>query len=306
MIPCVVPYYKKPLKLRKCKKHLKAQTMPVRVHVENDSRKSSGYTATVNRGLRYWLNRASEWNYIVVNDQDMYLDSNAIEELYKFLEAHPKCGIAVCLQRIEDRPSFVLGGGLDCYPSGNQMEIHISYYEEGGRPVWWGDTACMMVRKECMWDIGVMDENFRFICSDSDYTLTARSKGWEVWTPNASGVHQRGQAHPKTYEGQSNEEMLKNPIIQQMNRDRMMFGKKWITGEYYKILMREDEKPIFIIKDNAIIPSDGQGEETAILKEQWLKERARRDIAEKKGEKYVPKPDAATKRLRNFAKAIGV
>lgn len=306
MIPCVIPYYKKLFRLSKCKKHLKAQTMPVRIHVENDSRKSSGYTATVNRGLRYWLNRSFEWNYITVIDQDMYLDKNAIEEMYNFLESHPKCGIAVALQRIEDRPMFVHGGGLDCYPSGTQIEIHISYYEESGKPIYWGDVACMMVRKECMWDIGVMDENFKFICSDSDYTLTARTKGWEVWTPNAAGIHQRGQAHPKTYEGKSKEQILHNPIMQQMKRDQRMFERKWITGEYYNILKWEKDKPIFIIKDNVIIPAEGQGEEVTALKEKWLKEKSARDKVEKKGQEYIPKPDAETERLRSAAKAIGV
>ena len=306
MIPCIIPYYKARFKLRKCRKHLKAQTMPVRVHVENDSRKSSGYTAAVNRGLRYWLARPDEWNYIVVIDQDMYLDPNAVENMYNHLEGHPKCGIAVALQRLPNRPMFVQGGGIDCYPVGTQMQLHISYYEKQARPVFWGDVACMMVRKECMWDIGVMDENFRMICSDSDYTLTARSKGWEVWTPNAAGVHLRGQAGPKTYEGMTQEELRKNPMILQMNRDRRMFERKWITGEYYKILKHEQNKPIFIIGANNVVPCDGQSEDAERLKERWLKEIKQRDRAEKKGETYEPRLDAGTKRLINFGKALNV
>lgn len=304
MIPCVIPYYKALFRLRKCKKHLKAQTMPVRVHVENDSRKSSGYTAAVNRGLRYWLNRASEWDYIMVCDQDMYLDTNAVENMYKFLESHSSCGIAVALQREGDRPSFVLGGGLDCYPVGVQMELHISFYELEGKPCWWGDIACMMVRKECMWDIGVLDENFVFICSDSDYTLTARSKGWEVWTPNAAGIHQRGQAHPDNYNGKSQEKIDNHPIIQQMRRDTEMFRRKWIGSEYYKILKYEENKPIFIMKQNIIIPASGQSEDAEKLKEKWLKEKVERDKTEKQGKVYRPKPDEATQRLINFAKAL--
>ncbi|MHC4316724.1 MAG: glycosyltransferase family 2 protein [Planctomycetota bacterium] len=291
------------LRLRKCKKHLKAQTMPVHVHVENDSRKSSGYSATVNRGLRHWLDRCSEWNYIVVCDQDMYLDPNAIENLYVHLESHPKCGIAVCLQRIEDRPMFVHGGGIDCYPVGSQLQLHISYYEKEAKPVWWGDIACMMVRKECMWDIGLLDENFRYICSDSDYTLTARSKGWEIWTPYAAGIHIRGGSHPKSYEGKSQNQIMKDPLVHQMKRDQEMFKKKWLDSGYYKILKYEDDKPIFIIRSGVILPCDGQGDAIDELKEKWLKEKRQQDKKEKA--EFVPQPDAATKRIRNFARAVG-
>ncbi len=305
VIPCVVPYYKGLLKFRKCKKHLKAQTMPVHVHMVNDSRKASGYTAAVNRGLRYWLNRASEWNYIMVCDQDMYLDSNAVENMQKFLESHPKCGIAVCLQRIPERPSFVHGSGIDCYPVGTLLQCHISYYEKEGKPCWWGDVACMMVRKECMWDIGLLDENFVFICSDSDYTLTARSKGWEVWTPGAAGVHLRGKAAPKEYENKTPEQMGKNPIVQQMSRDRDMFARKWLDSEYFRILKYEENKPIFIIRGNNVIPCDGQGEEADDLKEKWLKELRKRNRIENRGGSYVPTLDAGTKRLISFGKAIG-
>lgn len=304
MIPCVIPYYKALLRLHKCKKHLKAQTMPVKIHVVNDSRKGTGYTATVNRGLRFWLNRASEWDYIVVCDQDMYLDNNAIEEMYKFLESHPKCGIAVCLQRLEGRTDFVDGSGIECYPIGNQLQCHISYYEKGAKPCWWGDVACMMVRKECMWDIGLLNENFRFICSDSDYTLTARSMGWEVWTPNAAGFHQRGKAAPKEYEGKTIKQISRNPIMKQMNRDREMFARKWLGSEYYQILKYEENKPIFIIRGNNVIPCDGQGEDADDLKERWLKELRKRNRIEKNGGKYTPTLDAGQKRLMNFGRAM--
>ena len=282
MIPVVIPYYKKRLRLHKCKKHLKAQTLPVKVHIVNDNRKHSGYTAAVNRGLRYWLNRACEWDYIVVLDQDMYLDPDAIEHLQKCMETHRQCGIAVALQRIKDRPMFVQSGGRDCYPVGVVEEAHISYYSDRDLPVFWGDVACMMVRKECMWDIGVMDENFTFICSDSDYTMTARSKGWEVWCPGgALGIHEKGQAHPSTYEHLSVEEMRKTPMVQQMHRDMTFFEKKWITAGYYDILKFEENKPIFIVKGGIVIPSDGQSLEVEQLKKEWLKEKEVLETQEK-------------------------
>lgn len=257
MIPAVIPYYKKLGRLLKCKRHLNKQTMPVTIHVVNDNKRHSGYTAAVNRGLRHWLARP-QWNYLVVLDQDMYLDRDAVKTMYEFMESHPKCGIAVALQQKTDNPLIVQGGGADCYPVGCVQEAHISYYENP-RPLFWGDLACFMIRRECLWDIGVMDENLRFICSDSDYCLTARSKGWEVWIPaGAKGVHQKGQAHPDTYKNMTEEEMKDVPILQQMGRDQTFFKEKWIDSGYYHILKFEKEKPVFIIKDGSIAPASGQ------------------------------------------------
>lgn len=277
MIPAVIPYYKKMLRLRRCKKCLKAQTLPVNVHVVDDNRKHSGYTAAVNRGLRYWLNR-SDWDYIMVLDQDMYLDSDAVEHLQKCMEQHPQCGIAVALQKKKDRPMFVQGCGRDCYPLGLLEEAHISYYEDRDMPVFWADTACMMIRRECMQDIGVLDENMKFICSDSDYCFTARSKGWEVWIPGkAMGIHEKGQAHPDTWEHLSSEAMREVPIIQQMRRDMEFFEKKWVTSGYYEILKFEENKPIFIIRDGVVVPSDGQSLKVEEMKQDWLKQKQERE-----------------------------
>lgn len=285
MIPIVIPYYKKLGRLLKCKRHLRKQTMAGVIHIVNDNARHSGYTAAVNRGLRYWLNRASQWDYIVVLDQDMYLDPDAIKIMFEFMESRPKCGIAVCLQQRKDNPLIVQGGGFDCYPVGLVEEGHISYYEND-KPIFWGDLACFMVRKECIWDIGLLDENFRFIASDSDYTLTARSKGWEVWIPaGAKGVHQKGAAHPSTYKNLSTEETNKVPIVQQMARDQLVFEKKWVNPEFYTILRHEKKKPIFIIKEGKAILCEGQPYTAKEMKKDWLRkeenvvggERAKRD-----------------------------
>lgn len=78
--------------------------------------------------------------------------------------------------------------------------------------------------------IGLMDENFVFIGSDSDYSFTARSRGWEVWRIGAArGVHQHGASGDSGDEGV---ELLKA-------KDMVYFGNKWLTGGVYKSLAFE-------------------------------------------------------------------
>lgn len=265
MIPVVIPYYKERKRLRRCRKQLKAQTVKdrIEVHIINDSRRSSGYTAAVNRGLRHFLAKPSGWDYIVILDQDMYLDPDAIEQLKKTLDAHPKCGVAVTIQRLYDRPFFVQAGGLDCLPAGTIETAHMTYFTED-RPIFWGDIACCMIRKECLWDTGVLDENFRFICSDSDYTLTARTKGWEVWIcGHARGIHQKGFSASEEVKAEKDKKTERpDAIFEQMGRDQQLFRAKWEGSGYYKILKFEDDKPIRIIKQGEVIDIQKGGDVT--------------------------------------------
>lgn len=250
MIPIVIPYYKNRKRLRLCRKHLKKQTVNgLDVHVVNDSRKASGYTKAVNRGLRHYLAKPHGWDYIVVLDQDMYLDPDAIEQFVKFMDTHPHCGVAVALQRLYDRPVFAQGGGHDCIPVGVVEEAHITFYTKD-TPVFWGDIACCMIRKECLWDIGLLDENFNFVCSDSDFTLTARSKGWEVWVPHkVRGIHQRGDA--------AAEKKSSPHLMKQIGQDIALFRLKWEKSDYYNVLKYEPTKPIFTIRDGEFVQPGG-------------------------------------------------
>jgi GT2 family glycosyltransferase len=255
MIPVVIPYYRAKKRLRKCRKHLKTQTIKDRleVHIVNDSRKGSGYTAAVNRGLRHYLAQPNGWDYIVVLDQDMYLDPDAIEQFVKCMDSHPKCGVAVALQRLYDRPVFAQGGGHDCIPVGVVEQMHITYFTED-TPAFWGDIACCMIRKECLWDTGLLDENFNFVCSDSDYTLTARSKGWEVWiAAEVKGIHQRGEAAPEP-----DMDLINNPprLYNQIRKDCDLFRAKWEKSDYYELLKYEDHKPVYVIRRGEITPCD--------------------------------------------------
>jgi len=213
----------------------------------------------------------------------MYLDNDAAEHLHKLLESNSRIGIAVALQRIKERPCFVQGGGCECYPTGTIEQSHYTYYTED-KPIFWGDIACAMIRKECMWDCGVLDENFIFVCSDSDYTLTARSKGWEVWLAcEARGIHEKGQSFPR-YDEKGDQIRPAEKIYNQIARDSATFGCKWVNGGYYNFLRYtegDDDKPIFIFRKGELVPASGQRIEILTPEQtEQAKKRQRRDFAD--------------------------
>ena len=59
----------------------------------------------------------------------------------------------------------------------------------------WINFASVMLRREMIRHIGVLDENMFLLYSDSDYCYWARYRGWEVWyTPDSKVLHRLGGA----------------------------------------------------------------------------------------------------------------
>jgi len=228
MIPVIIPYYKNEDHLNKCISHLKKQTVQVEIYVRDNNKENIYFTAAVNEGIRNYLNY--ECDYIVILNQDMYLDTLALENMKEFMDSNPLCGISVPLQLDYTNPNNVIfAGGKEAFPSGKHQNGPLMEFKKN-EMILWGNGACMMIRKEMIQEIGLFDKNYLFIGSDSDYCFTARSRGWQVWRiANAKGIHQCGAS------GESpdiNIELIKI-------KDMIYFGNKWLTYELYKDLSYE-------------------------------------------------------------------
>ena len=230
MIPVIIPSYKKEEQLEKCIAHLKNQTAEVEIFIRDNSVDNIYFTAAVNEGIKKYLNQNCD--YIIILNQDMYLQPNAVEEMIKFMDAHPQCGIGAPLQLHDENPNFVIcAGGLQAFPFGKHLHGTLSEFTQD-QQIFWANGACMIFRKKMIQEIGLLDKNFVFLGSDSDYCFTARSRGWQIWTiASAKGIHEYGAsgagADAKT-------DMLKI-------NDMLYFGKKWLTGEVYKKLSCEGQ-----------------------------------------------------------------
>ncbi len=231
MIPVIIPYYKKKHQLEKCIAQLKNQTIPVEIFVRDNSEDNIFFTAAINEGIRKFLNQNCQ--YIIILNQDMYLESIAVEEMVKFMDSHPLCGIGTPLQLHPLKQNYVIcAGSYEAFPFGTHQHGPLSAFTEGA-PLYWGNGACMILRKAMIQEIGLMDKNFVFLGSDSDYCFTARSRGWQVWRiVNARGIHEHGASGAV-----ANLEIT----ILKLN-DMIYFGKKWLTAGLYKELAYEGEK----------------------------------------------------------------
>lgn len=231
MIPVIIPYYKKKYQLDKCIAHLKNQTTPVEIFVRDNSEDNIFFTAAINEGLRKFLSQ--NCRYIIILNQDMYLESIAVAEMVKFMGAHPLCGIGTPLQLHHQRQNYVIcAGSYEAFPFGVHQHGPLSAFVEDA-PLYWANGACMILRKAMIQEIGLMDQNFVFLGSDSDYCFTARSRGWEVWRiANARGIHEHGASGA----------VADLEITTLKLNDMIYFGEKWLTGGLYKTLAYEGEK----------------------------------------------------------------
>lgn len=219
MLPVIIPYYKKPEQLEKCLTALNAQTYPVEKFVRDNNRDNVYFTAAVNEGILKYLD--SDCKYMLLLNQDMYLEPNTVRELVDFMDAKPECGIAAPLQISCRNPeNVVCAGGLDAFPEGRHEYGLLSQFTVN-RQIVWANGACMMLRKEMIREIGIMDKNFILICSDSDYCFTAKSRGWKIWSVvSARGTHEHGVSGTTT---DYNMERIKL-------KDIIYFGNKWLYG----------------------------------------------------------------------------
>jgi len=231
MIPVIIPYYRQKEKLDKCVAHLKNQSVDVEIFIKDNDIDNTYFTAAINQGLKKYLIQPDE--YIVILNQDMYLESVAIERMMTFMDSHPDCGIGAPLQIDKENPEYVIfAGGLDAFPTGKHQHGPLSEFG-GDEEILWANGACMILRKEMIQEIGLLDENYMFIGSDSDYCFTARARGWQIWRIfGARGIHDSDKSA-----------RLSEIDIEKIKiKDMVYFGKKWLTGELFKEMAYEGEK----------------------------------------------------------------
>lgn len=232
----IIPYYIDTRALEKCKATLKASTFNnFEIFIRDNSEDNIYFTAAVNEGIKAGLTDATIDAFLVLN-QDCYLEPRTLESLHAHLSLHPSCGIACPLQT-DGHNNVTWGGSLEAFPTGRHYAIPIDQYEEPFT-TYWANGACMLLRRSMVEEIGLLDKNLKFICSDSDYSFTARSRGWEVHVvPSARCEHTLGNSSRS-----SSLEIDKIKL-----QDIIYFYEKWISGDLYRKLSYEDPN---IFKDD--------------------------------------------------------
>lgn len=170
--------------------------------------KNVGFSRGVNVGIRDARGR-----FLLILNPDTVLREDSIEKLVDFMEATPDAGIVgpklifhdgnlqYSCRRFYNWRVLLLRRTLlgKVFRNSQAVASHLmlDYDHESTRDVDWILGACMLVRREAVESVGLMDERFFLYFEDVDWCYRMKQKGWKVYYhPEAIVVHNyaRGSA----------------------------------------------------------------------------------------------------------------
>lgn len=162
---------------------------------------NKGYAAGNNLGIKQ-----ARGEYILILNPDLAPTTQSLEELYKFLLQNPQTGMV--------GPKLVNADGSYQLTCGNFPDWHMPMY----RRTWLGKTrkgqqwldnylmrqwnhgqaksvpwlfgAALMVRRQALDQVGLLDERYFLYVEDLDWCRRFWEKGWQVWyVPSSQIIH---------------------------------------------------------------------------------------------------------------------
>lgn len=165
-----------------------------------------GFTRPSNQALKISAGR-----YMLLLNNDTLILPDALDRLVAFADAHPEIGI--CTPKVLNRDgtlqkqcrrSYATPWDLFCYffglaalfPSSPLFGRYLMTYKDENEthPTDAVSGSCMLIRREVIQQIGLLDEQFFAYQEDTDFCLRAKKSGWQIYYyPKAQIVHYGGQ-----------------------------------------------------------------------------------------------------------------
>lgn len=178
--------------------------------------------------------KESSGKYVLLLNPDTVILSGAIDKLFEFIESKPDAGAACgkaynvdgTIQHTIGRfPSITnqIGSAISIHkflPNARlfQERIRSDRYYQHEHPVDWGLGAFLMIRREALDQIGLLDERFFMYAEERDYCYRLWKAGWKVYfSPEAEIIHI----------GQSK---VIPALFAELKNSRMMFISKHYRG----------------------------------------------------------------------------
>jgi len=169
---------------------------------------NGGFASGNNVAIRAALAQQPALKYVLLLNPDTVVRPEAFRILIDFMEAHPEVGVAggrsedpdttpqFCCFRFPTLPSelasYLRLGLVDRLLGRWATRIGIP---EQPTQVDWVSGAHMIIRREVIDAIGLMDEGYFLYYEETDFTLRARRAGWDCWhVPQSRIVHLVGQS----------------------------------------------------------------------------------------------------------------
>lgn len=159
------------------------ETFPQVVLIEN--KENAGFIKASNQGLRI-----AQGRYRMLLNDDTITKDSAFDKMVAFMDKTPEAGACGAKLLNVDGTIQRQGGifGKKFYESKAPVTVDFVI------------GACLMVRKEVIDKVGLMDENLFFYNDDLDWCMSIRKAGWKIYFyPDAEVVHYGGYSSKRTF-----------------------------------------------------------------------------------------------------------
>lgn len=166
---------------------------------------NKGFVVANNQGIE-----AAKGRYVLLLNSDTVILDNAIAKTIEFADTHPEAAVVGCKLL---NPDKTLQPTCFMFPSILNMLLSTSYLYKlfrkskffgRERMTWWDRsdtrevdvaTGCyMLVRREAIDQVGVMDERFFIYADETDWCYRFKKNGWKImFTPETQIIHYGGQ-----------------------------------------------------------------------------------------------------------------
>lgn len=221
-VDVIIPHYGKDELVRKCLESFEETPLINTVQVIDNNKNNRGFTKAVNEGLRVSLeDKSSKYVAIVNNDTTFISGQQPFYSLVKRMEEDASLAIVgPTIVSADNRDAIIHAGGLQCFPNGIHKSglISLGNYRSPSYEKWLSFVVVLM-RKECIFKVGMLDEKMWLICSDSDWCYRARYAGYRCgFEPGETWDHQVGESGGPTSEWS----------YKVQRRDMLAFHRKWV------------------------------------------------------------------------------
>lgn len=153
-----------------------------------------GYAGNNNVGIRRALEQGADWVFLL--KEDTLLASDCLERLVEVGESDPVIGVVGPLVYHYDEPEVIqsAGGGLTRRWEGfhfGQNERDEGRFREP-RTVEWISGCAILVRRQVIESVGMLDERFFIYWEETEWCLRARQAGWRILNVPAAKVWHKG------------------------------------------------------------------------------------------------------------------
>ena len=210
------------------------------------NKENLGFCGGNNVGINHALNHGAD--FILLLNNDTFVDKNFLVNLLKAFKKYPKAGIlspkiyfALGYEFKKDlyksgdlgKVFWYAGGDFDwdnIYGSNHGVdEVDTGQYEKT-RETDFATGACMLLKRELLEEIGLLDEKYYMYFEDSDLCVRAKEEGWRVlYVPKSFIWHKVSQS--SGIGGALNDYFI--------IRNRLLFGMRYASMRTRFALYRE-------------------------------------------------------------------